>query len=692
MKKYISILTLIFFVLQSGLFAQEDFRKTPPTPGPAPKIELGQAKQITLKNGLKVIVVENHKLPVVNIQLYVDHPPILQGPSAGYVDLAGQLLSKGTTNRSKAAIDQAIDYIGASFSSSSNGLRGRCLTKHKDQLLDVFTDVLFNPSFPEEEFEKLKKQTLSALAQAKDDPNAIIANVSARIRNGKEHPYGEVETEATIENIQLEDCRAFYQTYFKPGISYLIITGDLPTEEALALASQHFSKWENSPVVRPRYPTPDKPEATTVNFVNKTGAVQSVINITYPVEIKPGSPDAIKARVMNTLLGSYFGSRLNANLREDKAYTYGARSTLRTDPYIGYFNAGASVRNEVTDSAIVQFLFEMDRLQNEEVPDEELQMVKNYATGSFARSLEDPATVARFTLNTARFGLPQDYYATYLEKLNAVTKKDVQDMARKYLTTTQANIIVVGNQDEVADKLLPFSRQGKVNYFDVYGNVVEERSMPVPEGTTAKTILSDYLRAIGGVDQLNSIKSIIIAMEAEVQGVTIESILYHAAPNKLSLSNKMMGNIIQQSIFDGEKGVSVSMGQSDPPEGDKLEDMKIDARLFPERYYNELGVKTTLKGIELIKGKPAYRIEIEYPSGTRKTNYFDVETKLKIRELDYLPEGKVITKDISEYKEEGGIRLPHLNTVSGMMPVPLELKTIAVEINPEISEELFKVE
>lgn len=691
MKNFSIIFFVALFAFQANVFAQEDFRKQSPAPGPAPKITLGEAKQVTFKNGLKVIVVENHKLPVVSIQLFVDYPPILEGPSAGFVDIAGQLLSKGTTTRSKAEIDEAVDFIGASLSTSASGISGSCLTKHKDQLLELMTDILFNPTFPEEEFEKLKKQTISNLAQAKDDPNEIAVNVSSRIRNGANHPYGEIETEATIEGIKVDECRQFYETYFKPGISYLIITGDVKTQEALDFASKRFSDWENKPVLRPRFETPQKPEATTVNFVNKLGAVQSVINITYPIELKPGSEDAIKASVMNTLLGSYFGSRLNSNLREDKAYTYGARSVLNTDQLIGYFNAYASVRNEVTDSSVVEFLHEMDRLKNDKVPEDELRMVKNYMTGSFARALEDPATVARFTLNTVRYGLPKDYYSTYLEKLNAVTIDDIQDMAKKYLTVDNANIVVVGNKEEVAKKLLPFSKQGKVNYYDVYGNIVEELSLPIPAGVTAQTVVSDYLNAIGGLSKLNKIDNVIIVMEAEVQGVVIESVLYHTAPNKLSLSNKMLGNIVSQSIFDGTKGMTVNMGNVETMEGARLADMKIEGRLFPERFYEELGVKTTLKGIELINGQEAYRIDIEYPSGSVKTNYFDKNSNLKVREIDY-QEGLVITKDIGDYKEVEGVLFPHSNNVNGVMPIPLQLKTSVIEVNTEISEELYKVE
>ncbi|MEK7256443.1 MAG: pitrilysin family protein, partial [Bacteroidota bacterium] len=420
-------------------FSQEDFRKNAPKPGPAPRIELGKAEQWTLKNGLKVIVVENHKLPRISFQIFVDAPPVLEGEAAGYVDMAGQLLTKGTTTKTKSQIDEAVDFIGASLSSDANGVNGTCLSKHRVKLLELMSDVLLNPTFPEEEFVKLKKQTLSALAQAKDDPNTIAGNVGATLRNGKKHPYGEVESEATIDKVTSEKCKAYFQTYFKPGISYLVVTGDITAAEVKKLATKYFGDWKQAPVNKETFPHPKKPATTQVDFVDKTGAVQSVVYITYPVEFKPGQEDAIKADVMNTVLGAYFSSRLNANLREDKGYTYGAGSRLVNDPVIGNFRASASVRNEVTDSSITQFLLEINKLKSEEIGDAEMNMVKNVMTGNFARSLEDPATVARFTLNTARFNLPADYYHTYLERLSKVTKQGVLAMAKKYLTPENAH-------------------------------------------------------------------------------------------------------------------------------------------------------------------------------------------------------------------------------------------------------------
>ncbi|MBI1224075.1 MAG: insulinase family protein [Bacteroidetes bacterium] len=689
MKKifFLKLIGLLFFAHLAN--AQDDFRKTAPKPGPAPKIELGKAEQFTMKNGLKVIVVENHKLPRVSFQVFVDVPPMLEGEYAGYTGLAGDMLSKGTTTKSKSQIDEAVDFMGASLNTSASGVTGSCLSRYKEKLLDIMVDVLLNPSFPAEEFDKVKKQAISALAQDKDDPNAIAANVGAVLRNGKNHPYGEVTTEKSLEKITVEKCKEYYQQYFKPNISYLIVTGDITAKEVEKIAPKYFSNWKTGEVKRESFATPQKPKATEVDFVDKAGAVQSVINITYPVDLKPGTQDVIKASVMNTVLGSYFGSRLMSNLREDKAYTYGARSSLSTDPVIGNFNANASVRNVVTDSSVVQFFVELEKLRNETMPDEELSMVKNVMTGNFARSLENPETVARFALNTARYNLPADYYSTYLQRLSQVNAADIKQMANKYLATKNACILVVGNKDEVAAKLAPLAADKKVRFFDVYGNPVEQAGMEIPTGITAETVLTDYLNAIGG-KKLDDIKSVYLNMSASIQGMEMVTEINQMAPNKLDVVNTMMGNIIMESIFDGEKGTNMQMGAKSPMEGVLLEDMKVDAHLFPERFYNKLGVKTELKGLEMIEGKKAYKIQVEYPSGSKKTHYFDLETNLKIREIED-KDGNLVTNDITSYKEVDGIKFPEVVKITGLAPVPLMMTTKEIEVNGDIDASLFIV-
>jgi predicted Zn-dependent peptidase len=375
---------LIALSVTIGAFAQVDRSKLPEA-GPAREIKIGDYESFTLKNGMQVFVVENHKLPRVSFSLVLDREPILEGDKAGYTSMVGQMLRRGTTTRTKEQLDEEIDFIGASLGASSTAVYGSSLTKHKDKMLELMTDIMFNSTFPEEELDKIKTQTISGLAANKDDPNAISANVSTVLVYGKEHPYGEITTEETVNNITIEDIKSYYQTYFKPNIAYLAIVGDINKKEAQKLVKKLFGKWEKGDVPKPTYTLPKAPDKTIVAMVDKSSAVQSVVNITYPIVLKPGTPDLVKSRVLNQILGGGSSARLFVNLREDKGYTYGAYSSITSDELVGEFSASASVRNEVTDSAIVQFNEELIRIKNEPVSQEELDLAISSISGSFAR-------------------------------------------------------------------------------------------------------------------------------------------------------------------------------------------------------------------------------------------------------------------------------------------------------------------
>lgn len=693
--KIIQISSIFLFLLFSfSSVAQKDFRKNPPKAGPAPQIEMGSFEEFKLDNGLKVIVVENHKLPQVSFQVFIDLPPIKEGQHAGLADIAGQLLNKGTSKRTKAQIDEEIDFIGASLSTSANGLYGSALTKHKAALLEVMADVLFNPTFPQGEFEKVKKQTLSTLAQNQEDPNAIASNVAKVLRYGKEHPYGEVMTEKTVETLNVDMIKAYYEKYFRPNLAYLIVVGDINKTEVEKIAHQYFGEWERGIVMQDYFEKPEKPAKTEVDFVDKTGAVQSVIAITYPVALKPTSEDVIKASVMNTMLGGYFRSRLNNNIREDKAYSYGVRSSLSRDKNIGYFTAGGSVRNEVTDSALVEFMHEINRMRDEKAGQEELDLVKNVMAGRFARSLENPETVARFALNTTRYKLPKDYYATYLEKLSQVTADDVQAMAKKYLSPDQAHIMVVGNKDEVADKLTHFSADNKVKFFDAYGTELKEKTKMVPEGITAENIITNYINAIGGKEKLMRVKDVSTVAEAKTPMGNLSMSLYQKAPNKLALTLSAGGMVVQEQKFDGTNGSSTTMGQTQKVEGQDLEALKAEANLFPELRYAQLGYQLQMKGVDNIDGKQVYKVAVTGPDGKKRTDFYDVATGLKIRSVQVREtEGKTITitNNYDDYKEVDGVKFPHLNTLLGAMPMALKMEVSELKVNAGIEDAVFEV-
>ncbi|MFN4255931.1 MAG: M16 family metallopeptidase [Saprospiraceae bacterium] len=671
-----------------------DVRKNAPKPGPAPSINIGKAETFTLENGLKVIVVENHKLPRVSFQIFVDADPVLEKSAVGYVELMGELLSKGTATRTKAQIDEEVDFIGASLGTSERGVTGECLSRHSDKLLTLMSDVLLHPVFPEEELKKAKTRQASNLAQSKDNANAIAANVGAILRNGKQHPYGEIMTEASLEKITLDQIKKHYQTYFKPNVSYLVIVGDVTKSKAEKLAKQYFGGWQRGEVPKHDYPDPRAPEKTQVDFVHKPGAVQSVINITYPVSLRPGEPDAIRARLMNTILGGYFNSRVNANLREGHAYTYGARTALNPNKLIGSFNATASVRNAVTDSSIIQFLYELNQLRDVKVPQKELQLVKNVLTGQFSMNLEEPETVAEFALNTARFGLAPDYYEKYLETLANVTAEEVQAMAKKYVRPDRAHILVVGNKDDVAERLKQFSPDGKVNFYDSFGDPVKAAGK-VPDGMTAEKVIEDYINAVGGTSKIAELKDVMTAVTIKTGGPELKMTTWQTGEGKFAMEMTMNGQMMAKRVYDGTAAKESGMGgASRMLEGEELADTKENAVPFKEAKYKAWGYKLALKGVETINDKQAYVIEVTRPNGKVSTEYYDMATSLKIRELNMEGEGeeaRAVTSDFDEYKPLNGVLFPYKMTIGGLFPVPMNAQVTDLKVNAGIEAGIFKL-
>lgn len=687
-----SILTIFAgFLLSLTLNAQID-RTVPPKPGPAPVINIGDYKTFVLPNGLKVIVVENHKTPLISWQLALDIDPLLEGEAKGYVDLTGQLMRSGTKNRTKQQIDEETDFIGATLSPYSEGIFASSLTRHKEKLLDLMSDVLLNPVFPQEELEKLVEQSASALAFSENDAGFMVDNIIKSVVYGENHPYSEVVTPESLRKITRDHIINYHNTYFRPNTAYLAIVGDITVKEAEQLTKKYFSKWEKGEVPKTVYPLPGLPPSGKVVFASREGAVQSDLAVAYPIDLKPGAPDAIKASVMNTILGGgAFAARLMQNLREEKAYTYGAYSSLSSDKLVGRFSARTEIANHYTDSALVQILYEMERMVSETVDQKSLDLVKNFLNGSFARSLESPRTIANFALNIERYKLPKDYYARYLERLAAVTAEDVKAMAQKYIKPSNAWIIVAGNKNEVAPKMARFSHGNEVLYYDAYGRKIESKESVIPQGLTAENIIDNYINALGGKDKLRSISDQTIKMTTEMQGMTIEMTSVSKAPGKVSVVTSVGGNPMQKQIFDGEKGVVTAMGQKMELSGKQLADMKMQAKMNLELEYEQLGFKLEMNGIEDINGKPAYKVQVTGPDGYAKTEYFEVESGLKVRTVssqDTQMGPVTVTISYGDYREIEGLKFP-FSVKQQAGPQALDMKVISVELNTGVTDDLF---
>ena len=665
-----------------ALLAQVKIDRTKaPKPGPAPVIKVGEPASFTLANGLRVFVVQNTKLPRVSATLTIDREAIAEGDKAGLVSMAGQLLRRGTTTMKKAVLDEEIDFLGANINTSARNVSGGALKNNFPKVFALMADIALHPSFPADELEKIRRQALSALAQNKEDANAIASNVVSRLVYGKTHPYGEVETEESVKKVTVEDIRAYYTTYWKPNIAYLIFVGDITTDEARKLAEAHLGSWQKADVPAPSFTTPAPPAKTYIAIVDRPSSVQSVINLVTPVLYKPGQPDAIAGSVMNTLLGGGSSSRLYKNLREKYGFTYGAYSQLTADRLVGNFTASASVRNEKTDSAIGQFFVELNRLRKESVNAEELNQTKNEMSGGFARSLESPATIANFALNVARYGLPKEYYQNYLKNLSAVDAQMVQAVATKYVLPGNMHIVIVGNAKQIAPGL---EKYGEVKYFDVYGN---EKAAPsekkVEAGVTAQTVFSKAIEAQGGEAAISSLKDVTMTGAASVMGQNLDFSAQYVLPSGY-LQNLSMGgmSLAKQLTKNGTYSV-VQQGMEQTLKEENKEELDEAASLIPEIYMQKKGgYSYTVKGIEQVEGKDAYNVEVKSPKGRVFNFYYELASGLRVKETrtQETPAGNAtITITNTEFKSYNGVKLPVKSTLdTGQFKINIELADVKV--------------
>ncbi|MEF8983465.1 MAG: pitrilysin family protein [Bacteroidales bacterium] len=688
-NRTIFIYTLLLFVwVVSSAQAQVD-RSEPPKAGPAPEIRFSEPTTFTLDNGLEVIVSENHEMPLVSFQLTIDADPVREGDAAGYVCAAGNLLRNGTSRHEKAEIDEAVDFIGATLNTYKNGIYASCLNKNSEELLEIMSEVVTSPTYPTEEVEKYKKNTISNLTSSETNASFIANRVSRKLRNGR-HPYGEVETKATVKNITREDCKNYYNKYYKPNISYLVMVGDITPDEAKSYAKKYFGSWGKEEVPNHNYDFPERTEGTKVAMVDKEDAVQSVISVTYPLKLKVGDEDAIKTQVMNNILGGgVFSGYLMQNLREDKGYTYGARSNISKDTDVGYFRANAEVGTEVTDSAVHEFLHEMERIRNEKADPEHLDLVKNVITGQFARSLEDAQTIARFALNTKRYDLPGDYYANYLKNVEKVTADEVQQVAQKYILPDESIIVVVGDKENVSEKLGRFDADEQVEMYDHTGEPIEAAA-PLPEDLTPEKVVEEYIEAIGGRKQINNIKDLQQTGSVSMNGRTITIKTYREAPDKYANVTEMNGQVMQKQVYDGEEGKMTGMGEERQIKGDQLKNLRYEARMFKFLNYNELDVELELRGIESVEGEKAYEIRVTNPAGQVHYDYYSIDTGLKIqtKSTQQTQQGEVTTiQKFSDYKTVNGVKFPYTIEISGMRSMTLKIDNY--KVNEGIDSSVF---
>ncbi len=438
----------------SGLFAQAPDRSKPPAVGPARSLKLPAIQHFKLSNGLQVILMEKHEVPLVQIEMIA-----LAGAAAdpaGLSGLAGMtvaMMEEGAGTRNALELADAIDFLGASITTfagqHTTGVVMHSPLSKLDSALALLGDVVLRPQFPPDELERNRRDRLTSLMQWHDDPDQIAIVQFQRTIFGSTHPYGRptLGNEQSLRSMTVTDLKNFHKKYFRPNNAGLIVVGDLTGKDILPKLEQTFGKWEKGDPVEVTFAPAAQIEKREIYLVDKPGAPQSVIRIGR-VGAQRLTEDYFPLVVMNTILGGSFTSRLNQNLRETHGYTYGAGSGFDFLPTPGTFRAAASVQTNVTDKALVEFMKELKGILDP-VSDEELTRAENYLVLRYPENFQSVSQIAGQLLDTFLYHLPDDYFNDYSSHIRAVSKDDVLRVARKYLDPEKVAIVVVGDRKQV---------------------------------------------------------------------------------------------------------------------------------------------------------------------------------------------------------------------------------------------------
>lgn len=689
--KNIFSLALLLFSFQLSMAQTTIDRTKQPKPGPPPVISIKDPAIFKLKNGVTVLVVENHKLPKVDASLMIDKGPSYEGQKAGVSSIMGSMLNEGTKTMSKEIYDQKIDLMGASVSLSSRGGGVSALTRYFEPSFKLFADGLKNPALLESSFEKLKTQTLAGLKAQEKSAEAIASRMVRALNFGKNTAMGEFETQESVESLTLGDIKEAYNNFITPSRAYLIFSGDITLAEAKKIANEYLGDWKGKTLTFPTI-APEKSIAKTeVDIIDLPSAVQAQLFVTNLITNPMTNPDYFALTLTNQILGGGSEGKLFQNLREKRGFTYGSYSSIGSGRFQSLVSSSAQVRTEKVDSAVAEIMAELKNMQNGNFTQKDLDLVKAKYNGSFALNMENPELAASYALNILTNNLPKDFYRTFLQKINAVTLADIKRVSQKYLSTDKARIIIVGNAEQITPGLKKLGYN--IKNFDAYGNPVKASAPVATDASmTAEKVIDKYLKAVGGKDALQKINTYSATVSMDMGGQKLSGSMKKMAPYSTSMELTMNGMSAFKMMFDGTSGYQAQMGQKSPFGEEEIKIQKDEKGIFPQLHYGEASYKVSLEGSSKVNGEDAYKVKVIKPSGNVSHEFYSIKTGYLLKQTSTLKaQGQEMeqTVEFGDYKDIGGIMTPtSITQLAGGQELPMKLSDI--KYNSGVTAEDFK--
>lgn len=666
--------------------AEAQIKRPQPQAGPMPTVNVKKPQEFSLKNGLKVLVVEDHKLPRVSYSLTIDTAPYVEGAKAGVSSLTSAVVGNGTAKTAKEKFNDEIDFLGANVNFWNTGASASGLSKYSSRLLELMAEGSLSPLFSQEEFDKSKQQAIEGLKADEKSVASVAGRVTDALLFGKDHPNGEFITEQSLNNVTLADVKQNYASYFVPENAYLVVVGDVKFKDVKKQVEKLFKDWKKASAPTAVYPAAKDVAKTQIDFVDMPNAVQSEIALVNTVNLKLTDKDYFAGLMANQVLGGGGEGRLFLNLREAHGWTYGAYSSLGSGKYTSKFASSASVRNVVTDSAVVEFMNELQKIRTQPVTQAELDLAKAKFIGNFVMETQKPGTIASFAVRTKTQNLPADFYENYIKNIQAVTIADVQRVANIYFKKDNQRIVIVGKGADVAGTL---DRLGyPVNYYDKFASPVEKPvfKKAAPAGVTSKSVIENHIKAIGGEAKLKDIKALAKTAKGSMQGMEITMTQKQTNKGQTMVSLNGMGMELMKQVITPTMGYMSGQGQKQDLKGEELKDAQASAKMFDELEDLKNAASFQLSGIETFNGEEAYVLKKD-----KETVYYSVASGLKIAASETMEaQGQTMemTTSYSNYKEVKGIKFPHTFTMP--MLGGAEFTVSEIKLNEGVTDADFK--
>lgn len=555
----------------------EEFRKTAPAQLAPIPFNIPKPFETALKNGLKIIIFEDKRFPLVSFRLAFRIGKIYEtDDETGLSSAVASMLNEGTLNYTSKELAEKIERLGASLGASSGSdnsmVSASVLSFYSTEIIDLMAELILKPTFPESELSLYKENLIESLKFQRSQASFLADEQVSRIIFG-EHPYHKTSpTISDVENISREKLISLHKRNYIPNIATLIVVGDVEREELLKQIEEKFGGWQTGSFSEKQFPASPERESRTLTIVDRKGSAQANIVLANPA-IQRKHPDYFAVLVMNQILGAGASSRLFMNLREEKSYTYGAYSSFDMRRLTGAFEATSEVRTAVVGDSLHEFFYELNRIRDEEVSEAELQDAKNYLTGVFPIRAETQEGLTNLLVSQQLNDLPEDYLQTYRDNINAITIKDVQRVANEYVMPEKLAIVIVGDAEEVllqardyAENIEIFDTDGNLQDISNYGKLME---LPTINITGIWELVLNFQ------GQKIPVKLTVEQNEGKFSG-TLETIF----GNGNIENGKVSGNELSGTAVTEMQGQTLELGIAGTVENETIEGA-IDAPMLP---------------------------------------------------------------------------------------------------------------